>query len=76
MQRKIIPNEAEYMGGIPVIELCECRNCEVCIATSPKIFHRNSSGDYVEVVDMKKYPKSSVNEAIKNCPLDCISWET
>ena len=64
------------MGGIPVINLGECRNCEVCIATSPKIFRRNIYGDYVEVVDLLKYPQYLVNEAIKNCPLDCISWET
>ena len=64
------------MGGIPVIDLGECRNCEVCIATSPKIFRHNIYGDYVEVADLQKYPKAPVNEAIKNCPLDCISWET
>jgi ferredoxin len=64
------------MGGMPVIDLGSCRNCEVCIATSPKIFRRYINGDYVEVVDMHKYPQVPVNEAIKNCPLDCISWET
>ena len=64
------------MSGIPVIDLGECRNCEVCIATSPKIFQRNINYDYVEVVDMHKYPAAQVNEAIKYCPLDCISWET
>ena len=64
------------MSGIPVIDLGECRNCEVCIATSPQIFHRNICGEYVEVADLQKYPPYLVNEAIKNCPLNCISWET
>jgi ferredoxin len=64
------------MSGIPVIDLSECRNCDVCIATSPMIFRRNTNGGYIEVVDLPKYPAPLVNEAIKNCPLDCISWET
>ena len=63
------------MNGIPVIELGECRQCEVCIATSPLIFRRNVNGGYIEVIEMVDYPIAQVNEAIKNCPLDCISWE-
>ena len=64
------------MHGKPVIDLGSCRNCEVCIATSPQIFKRNMICGYVEVADLRKYPQAPVNEAIKNCPLDCISWET
>ena len=63
------------MNGIPVIELGECRQCEVCIATSPLIFRRNVNGGYIEVIEMVDYPIAQVNEAIKYCPLDCISWE-
>ena len=63
------------MNGIPVIELGECRQCEVCIATSPLIFRLNVNGGYIEVIEMVDYPAAQVNEAIKNCPLDCISWE-
>ena len=64
------------MGGIPVIDLSECKSCDVCIATSPQIFQRNLNCGYIEVVEKQKYPTALVNEAIKNCPLDCISWGT
>jgi len=27
------------------------------------------------VADLPSYPESEVDEAIKNCPADCIHWE-
>ena len=30
---------------------------------------------FVEVADLSDYPEDEVNEAIKNCPADCIGWE-
>jgi len=30
----------------------------------------------MEVIDLDVYPVALVDEAIKNCPEDCISWET
>jgi ferredoxin len=30
---------------------------------------------FVEVADLSEYPEDEVNEAIKNCPADCIGWE-
>lgn len=29
----------------------------------------------MEVIDLHDYPKDLVDEAIKNCPEDCIIWE-
>ncbi len=29
----------------------------------------------MEVIDQDDYPEDLVNEAIKNCPENCISWE-
>ena len=26
-------------------------------------------------VDLEEYPEEEVEEAIKNCPCDCIAWE-
>jgi ferredoxin len=34
----------------------------------------NDAG-FVEVADLSDYPEDEVNEAIKNCPADCICWE-
>ena len=37
------------------------------------VFRLNEAG-YVEVAELSCYPESDIEEAIKNCPEDCISW--
>jgi ferredoxin len=59
---------------IPVVELSECIHCEVCTNVCPSVFRYSDSG-YVMVADLPCYPESEVEEAIKNCPADCIHWE-
>ena len=58
---------------IPVVELGDCIQCEVCREACPSVFRMNEAG-YIEVVDFNEYPEAEVEEAIKNCPVDCISW--
>lgn len=57
----------------PVVELSDCILCEVCMDVCPSVFKINDSG-YVEVLDLADYPEDDVNEAIKNCPSECILW--
>lgn len=59
---------------IPVIELSECILCEVCRAVCPTVFRINDLG-YIEVIEQPCYPETEVDEAIKNCPAQCIHWE-
>ncbi len=59
---------------VPVIDLGECVDCEACLDLCPSVFRRNNTG-YIEVVDLEEYPEEEVEEAIKNCPADCIAWE-
>jgi len=58
----------------PVVELSDCIRCEVCRECCLKVFRMNDSG-FVEVANLSEYPEDEVNEAIKNCPADCIDWE-
>jgi len=58
----------------PVVELSDCIRCEVCRECCPNVFRMNDSG-FVEVANLSEYPEDEVNEAIKNCPADCIHWE-
>ena len=58
----------------PVVELSDCILCEVCVAVYPAVFRRNDAG-YIEVMELPVYPEEEVDEAIKNCPADCIFWE-
>lgn len=58
----------------PVVELADCIDCGVCVAVCPAVFSENAGG-YIEVIAMNDYPGPCVDEAVKNCPKDCIFWE-
>jgi ferredoxin len=58
----------------PVVELSDCIRCEVCLEACPAVFRRNQAG-YIEVADLDAYPEDEVDDAIRNCPADCIRWE-
>jgi ferredoxin len=58
----------------PVVELSECILCEVCVDICPSVFMLRDVG-FIEVARLSEYPESEVDEAIKNCPKDCIYWE-
>ena len=60
---------------IPVIDLGLCTECEGCLVVCPAVFHFNQATDMIEVLDLATYPQDCVNEAIKTCPADCITWE-
>ncbi len=57
----------------PVMELSDCIICEICVDECPEVFILNDLG-YIEVADLPQYPEDEVDEAIKNCPSDCILW--
>ncbi len=59
---------------VPVVELADCTRCGVCESVCPAVFFITDAG-YVVVADLSVYPEDEVDEAIKNCPEDCISWE-
>ena len=57
----------------PLVELSNCIACGVCAEVSPDVFRLSDAG-YIEITEMATYPEDEVNEAIKYCPTDCISW--
>jgi ferredoxin len=58
----------------PVVDLSTCILCEICVEVCPTVFAINDAG-WVQVADLERYPVAEVNEAINNCPKDCIDWE-
>ncbi len=64
----------DEMSRVPVVDIGPCSLCGVCIEVCPLVFRLNEVG-YVEVTELACYPDSEVEEAIKYCPEDCISWE-
>ncbi len=59
----------------PTIDLGACSRCGGCIEVAPDIFRFNEAFGYLEVCDLDLYDRERVDEAIKNCPEDCIEWE-
>lgn len=58
----------------PEIDIGVCTLCMGCVEVCPEVFGFNDAG-YIEVRDLPEYPKKDVDEAIKFCPEDCISWQ-
>ncbi|RZB33892.1 MAG: ferredoxin [Desulfobacteraceae bacterium Eth-SRB2] len=59
---------------IPVVELSECTLCGICEEVAPSVFRIADAG-FVVITELSNYPENDVEEAIKNCPADCIYWE-
>lgn len=59
----------------PAINLGQCSYCHGCLEIAPQVFRYNQATGLMEVIEMNQYPVDLVDEAIKNCPEDCIFWE-
>lgn len=59
----------------PVIDSSHCSLCQGCIEVEPEVFHLDENSRRIAIYDLREYP-ATVEEAIKNCPRDCISWES
>jgi ferredoxin len=60
---------------IPMVDLGQCNRCEGCIEIAPEVFRYNRETGCIQVIDLSEYPADLVEEAIKNCPEDCIFWD-
>ncbi len=58
----------------PVVDLGCCVLCELCVELAPHAFRINDAG-FVEVLLLDNYLDEDINEAVKSCPKDCISFE-
>jgi ferredoxin len=59
---------------VPVVDIGVCILCMGCVELCPEVFQQSDAG-YIAVVEMAVYPEAAVDEAIKYCPVDCITWE-
>lgn len=51
-----------------------CISCELCVNLVPEVFRMNDSG-FAEVYDSAGAPEEKIQEAMDNCPVNCIFWE-
>ena len=59
----------------PSIDLGLCSDCRGCIEIAPQVFRYNPATGLMEIIELNEYPVDLVEEAMKNCPEDCINWE-
>jgi ferredoxin len=59
----------------PIVNQETCIGCGSCEATCPQVFHlENGKSQVIAGVDYAK-EKAGIDEAIKICPVQAISWE-
>ena len=63
------------MGQRVTIEPDCCIGCGNCEATCPEVFRLNPETDRSEVIKPEGGPKEQIQDAIDNCPGECIHWE-
>ena len=51
----------------------ECVGCGSCEEICPEVF--DASGDVAEVIKPEGGPEDLIQEAMDECPGDCIHWE-
>lgn len=62
------------MTKIPVVNQGECISCGVCVEICPEVFQLNDES-ISEVIDPAGASESKIQEAIDNCPVQCIHWK-
>jgi len=60
---------------VPVIDTEECIACGNCEQVCPEVFRLNEALGYSEVINPTGAPEDRIQEAIDNCPVQCIHWE-
>lgn len=58
----------------PYIDQKECIGCGLCAEIAPNVFALNENG-VSEIIDPTGDEESKIQEAINECPAECISWE-
>ena len=63
------------MGKKVVIDTDECIGCESCVELCPEIFEFDEENEKASVILAEGGDETCIEEAISNCPVDCISWD-
>ncbi len=62
------------MAKKPIVDQETCISCELCTTTAPGVFRMNDD-NLAEVYDPTGDSEEMIQEAIDNCPVNCIRWE-
>ncbi len=65
---------SNLLKKVPAVDFECCILCEVCVDLAPHTFRINDAG-FVDVLSLDSYEDENINDAVNNCPRDCITWE-
>jgi ferredoxin len=68
-----VPEKEAYMAKKPVVEQETCIGCGLCSDLCPGVFLLNDD-NLAEVVDPFGGSEADIQEAIDQCPVECILW--
>ena len=63
------------MAKIVVLDQDECIGCESCVELCSEVFAFNEAEGKAEVIRPEGGPEDCIEEAIQNCPVECIQWQ-
>jgi len=66
--------EEANMTRKPYVDQDVCISCGICVETVPEVFRMNDD-NLAEVYDPTGVPELKIQEAMDNCPVNCIHWE-
>lgn len=58
-----------------VIDWDECIGCGNCESICPEVFRVDEEGGKAEVILAEGGPEERIEDAMVNCPVECIHWE-
>ena len=59
---------------VPKIDTDECIACGNCEAVCPEVFRLNENLGHSEVINPQGAPEEKIQDAIDQCPAQCIHW--
>ncbi|GFO69746.1 hypothetical protein GMLC_33250 [Geomonas limicola] len=62
------------MAKEPYVDKNVCISCELCVNMVPDVFQMGEDG-FAEVHDPTGASEKEIQDAIDNCPVNCITWQ-
>lgn len=60
---------------VPYIVYSECIACGACEEICPEVFKLDENAGYALIINQGGADFEKIQEAMDNCPTDCIRWE-